>query len=111
MKVRASFLTVASSAVVLLVSAYTHSRMHALPADSLARFEAITSYCEKTDPASAAEYASKLVSFTRRHSEDELAGDRSSAKYRNALADANATLAAAAMDTGLRGCNEFLAEQ
>ena len=111
MKVRASFLTIASSTVVVLVSAYAHSRTHALPADSLARYEAITSYCEKADPFSAQDYASRLASFTSGHSDDEVAGDRTSDRYRIALAEANVTLSAASMDTGLKGCTEFLADR
>ena len=111
MKVRASFLAVASSAVLVLVSAYAHSSLYLLPADSLARYDAITSYCEKADPGSASEYVSKLTSLTGGHSEDELAGDRSSDKYRKALAQANATLSSASVSTGLKGCTEFLAEK
>jgi len=111
MKVRASFLAVAGSAVVVLVSAYTHSFLYSLHADSLARYEAITSYCEKADPGSAAEYVSRLASLTYGHSDDELAGHRSSARYRNALAQAHVTLSNASVSTGLRGCTEFLAEK
>ncbi len=111
MKVRASFVTVASSAVVFLVSAYTHSGMYSVHADSLARYEAITSYCEKADPGSAAEYASRLASLTDGHSGDELANARNSAKYRNALSQAGATLAAASTATAINGCTEFLADQ
>ena len=110
MKVRASFLAVASSAVVVLVSAYTHSSLYSLHADSLARYEAIASYCEKADPDSASEYVSKLSSFTYGHSDDELAGDRSSDKYRKALTQANAMLSNASVSTGIKGCTEFLAE-
>jgi hypothetical protein len=112
MKVRASFLAVAGSAIVVLVSTLAQSRIHpGLQADSLARYEAITSYCEKADPGSAAEYVSKLASFTAGRSDKELALDRASAHYRNAMAQANATLSMASPSTGVKGCTEFLAEK
>jgi hypothetical protein len=112
MKVRASFLAVAGSAVVVLVSALAQSTVHsALHADSLARYDAITSYCEKADPASAAQYVSKLESLTSGHSENEIAADRNSAKYRDAMAQAHDTLSKASPVTGVKGCTEFLAEK
>jgi hypothetical protein len=112
MKMRASFLAVAGSAVIVLVSALAQTRLHAaLHADSLARYEAITSYCEKADPESASGYASKLASLTGGHSGEELAGARSSVSYRNAMAQADATLSAASPAPGVSGCTEFLAEK
>ena len=58
---RASFLAVATTAVVVLVSALAENRTRpALHPDTLARYEAITSFCEKVDAASASQYAAKL---------------------------------------------------
>ena len=106
---RASFPAVAASAVVVLVS--TWAQIRTLHSDSLARYEAITSYCEQVDPASASQYQLKLEDLTRGHSSDEIAADRTTAAYRNAMAQANATLARASSTTGVRGCSEFLAEK
>ena len=112
MKMRASFLAVAGSAIIVLVSGLAQAGIRsALHADSLARYEAITSYCEKADPNSAAEYVSKLASLTNGHSQMELAQDRASAKYGAAMAQANATLSMATPSIGLSGCTEFLAEK
>jgi len=112
MKVRASFLAVAGSAIVVLVSSLAQTRIHpAIHADALARYEAITSYCEKADPDSASEYVSKLTSFTAGRSEKELALDRGSAQYRSAMEQANAILSQASPSTRVKGCTEFLAEK
>ena len=109
---RASFVTACASAVVVLFSALAESRTHATirPA-SLARYEAITSYCVKADPVSADQYAAKLASLTGRLSIDELTSDRNSARYRDAFAEANETLSKASSATGVKGCTEFLAEK
>ena len=106
---RASFPAVAASAVVVLVSTWAQTRT--LHSDTLARYEAITSYCEQADPASASQYGLKLEGLTRGHSSDEIVADRSTARYRNAMAQANATLSRASSATGASGCSEFLAEK
>jgi len=109
---RASFTAVCASAVVVLASAWAETRtLPTLHSDSLARYEAITSYCEKTDPAAAPQYDLKLADLTRGHSSDEMAVDRNSASYRNAMAEANVTLSKASTVTGVKGCGEFLAQK
>jgi hypothetical protein len=109
---RASFTAVCTSAVVVLVSAWAQSRtLPTLHSDSLARYEAITSYCEQVDPASASQYVLKLADLTRGHSSGEIAGDRNSATYRRAMEQANATLSIASPATGVKGCSEFLAKK
>src|SRR5579859_7806774 len=106
---RASFPAVAASAVIVLVSTWAQTRT--LHPDSLARYEAITSYCEQVDPASAVQYELKLEDLTHGHSSNEIAADRNTATYRHAMAQANATLSSASITTGVRGCGEFLAEK
>ena len=106
---RASFPAVAASAVIVLVSTWAQTRT--LHSDTLARYEAITSYCEQADPASAAQYGLKLADLTRGHSTQEIAADRSSSSYRNAMAQAKGTLSMASSPTGVRGCSEFLAKK
>ena len=106
---RASFPAVAASAVIVLVSTWAQTRT--LHSDTLARYEAITSYCEQADPALASQYGLKLEGLTRGHSNDEIAADRSTASYRNAMAQANTTLSKASSTTGAKGCSEFLAEK
>jgi hypothetical protein len=109
---RASFLAVATSAVVVLVSTWSETRTRSvLHSDSLARYEAITSYCGKIDPGSATEYAARLEDLTRGHSADEILTSRTSDRYRGAMAEANATLASASRNTAINGCTEFLAEK
>ena len=109
---RASFLAVATSAVVVLVSTLAETRtIPALHADSLARYEAISSYCGKIDPGSAADYAARLEDLTRGHSADEILAKRESDRYRHAMAEANDTLAKASYTTAANGCTEFLAEK
>jgi hypothetical protein len=106
---RASFLAVATSAVVVLVSlAETRTTLHP---DSLARYEAISSYCGKIDPGSASDYAARLEGMTRGHSAGEIHSNRTSSQYRDAMAEANATLARASYTTAVNGCTEFLAEK
>ena len=107
---RASFLAVAASAVVVLVSTFAQTKLP-LHSDELARYEAITSYCQKADPASASQYAAVLDTFTKGHSLDEIAGDRNSGKYRAAMTEANITLSNASTDTVIKGCTEFLADK
>jgi hypothetical protein len=96
---RASFLAVYGTAVIMLVSALaenkTTPRIHP---ESLARIEAITAYCEKVDAASEADYS------------DELVADRASSRYQKAMAQANETLARVSPATEVKSCGEFLAE-
>ena len=108
---RASFLAVATSALVVLVSLAETRTTPALRPDSLARYEAITAYCGKIDPGSASEYAAKLEGLTRGHSAEEIGANRASSRYRNAMAQAHATLAGASFTTAVNGCSEFLAEE
>ena len=79
--------------------------------ESLARMEAITSYCGAVDPAGRPSYISKLADLTRGYPAQEMAADRNSSKYRLAALEANETLAKASQRTGIRGCSEFLAEK
>lgn len=109
---KASIVTVCATAVVVLVSAFAETRTSStIHPDSLARVEAITSYCEKTDPNAASEYLSKLAAFTRGRSSDEIERDRHSVKYQAALSQANQTLSKTTQQTAVRACTEFLAEK
>jgi hypothetical protein len=73
--------------------------------------EAVTTYCQKADPASGPLYRDKLAAAMRGQSESEIAGDRNSSAYIKALAQANKTLAEVSDRTGVNGCAEFLADQ
>ena|SRR5579863_10215325 len=107
---KASVFAVGSTAVVVLVSALAETRpFTGVHPESLARFEAISSYCEKADPSFGSEYAAKLARFTRGQSEGQLQQDRNSVKYRDAMAQANSVLLNATTSTGLKGCTTFLA--
>jgi len=108
---RASFLAVATSAVVVLVSLAETSAPPALPPGTLARYEAISSYCGKIDPGSASEYSARLENLMRGHSAGEILSRRTSGLYRDAMAEANATLAMASYATAVNGCTEFLADK
>lgn len=109
---KASFLAVCATGAVVLVSAFagtrTTSRLHP---ESLARFEAITSYCRAIDPAGRDLYLSKLSALTSGQSAGEIAAQRNSRAYREAMVEANATLAQASDRTGLQGCSEFLPQK
>lgn len=107
---RASFLAVAASSVVVLVSTFAQTKLRLHP-DTLARYEAIASYCQKADPASASQYTAVLASLVQGHSQDEIAVDRNSEKYRAAMSEANITLSNASTDTVIKGCIEFLADK
>jgi hypothetical protein len=108
---RASFLAVCGTAVIMLVSALaetkTTPRLHP---ESLARIEAITSFCEKVDRASQADYRLKLNDFVSGHSSDELVADRASNRYQKAMVQANETLASVSPATEVKSCGQFLAE-
>lgn len=108
---KASVFAVGSTAVVVLVSALAETRpFTGIHPESLARFEAITSYCEKVDPGFGSEYAEKLAGFTRGQPEDQIQAERNSVKYRDAMSEAKSVLSNAATSTGLKGCTTFLAE-
>ena len=74
---KAHFAAVCATAIVVLASGLaetrTAPRLH--PA-SLARVEAIASYCENVDPASHSEYVAKLSGMVRGHSDAEVQQDR-----------------------------------
>jgi hypothetical protein len=108
-----SFATVCASAVVVLVSAWgaEAGKSPKIHPDSLARIEAITSYCEKADPNSDSQYLAKLADVMRGHSQDEIQSDRNSGKYQEAMAQANQTLSKVSPGTAVRACTEFLAEK
>jgi hypothetical protein len=109
---KASFATVCASAVVVLVSAWAETgKSPKIHPDSLARIEAITSFCEKADPNSDSQYLDKLADVTRGHSQDEIQRDRNTGKYQEAMAQANQTLSKVSPGTAVRACTEFLAEK
>ena len=109
---RASFLAVAATSAVVLVSAFAGTRTSPrLHPESLARYEAITSYCGTVDPSELPYYQSRLADLTRSLSPDQMAADRGSNAYRQAKLEADQTLAKASSSTGLRGCSEFLAQK
>jgi hypothetical protein len=109
---KTSFLAVCATGAVVLLSAFAGTRTAPkLHPDSLARVEAITSYCGTVDPSGRPLYQSRLADLTRGHSADEIAAERNSGKYRQAALEARETLAKASQQTGIRGCSEFLAEK
>jgi hypothetical protein len=98
-------------AVVVLAFALVGTRTPpSIHPESLARIEAITSYCEKADPKSESQYLAKLTGLTHDHSEDEIRSGRNTSNYRQAMAQANETLLKVSQITGVRACTEFLAE-
>ena len=98
--------------VAVLVTALPRTRTpSSLHPESLARIEAITSYCEKADPKSESEYQAKLAGFMDDHSEEEIEGDRNTSKYRHGMVQANETLSKATQMTGIRACAEFLSDK
>jgi hypothetical protein len=110
--VKANFSAVCVLAAVVLTTALARTRTpSSIYPESLARIEAITSYCEKADPKSESQYQSKLAGLTHDHSEDEIQRDRNTTRYRQGMAQANETLSKATQITGVRACAEFLAEK
>lgn len=107
---KSSLLAVCVLAVVGLATALagtkTSSTIHP---ETLARIEAITSYCEKADPKLESQYMEKLAALRHDHSEDELQRDRNTSKYRHAMAQATETLSKVTQITGSRACSEFAA--
>lgn len=109
---KASFVAVCATAGVVLASALAETRTAPrLDAASLARVEAVTSYCENVDPASDSEYLSRVASAMRGHSDSEVQLSRNSSEYRQALAQATQMLARVPASSALRACNEYLAEK
>jgi hypothetical protein len=109
---KASFIAVCATAVVVLASALADTQMAPrLNAASLARVEAVTSYCENVDPASDSEYVSRVAGAMRGHSDSEVQSARNSNEYRQALAQANETLAKVPASSAVRACTEYLAEK
>ena len=107
---RASVLAVFGTAVVVLVSALAEPGTPAIHPDSLARFDAITSFCEKADPTDASQFAAKLAGVTVGHSDDEIQRSRQSVKYQRAMTQADGTLSRVLPGDAVRACTEFLAE-
>jgi hypothetical protein len=107
---RASVLAVFGTAVVVLVSAFAEPGTPALHLDSLARFDAITSFCEKADPTDASQFAAKLAGVTVGHSDDEIQRSRQSVKYQRAMTQADETLSRVLPGDAVKACSEFLAE-
>jgi hypothetical protein len=108
---RASVLAVFGTAVVVLVSALAEPRTPpSLHPDSLARFDAISSFCEKADPIDASQFAAKLAGVTFGHSENEIQGDRQSVKYQHAMTQADETLSRVLPGDAVRACTEFLGD-
>lgn len=107
---KASLSAVVLTAFVVAASALagTHSKSRLRP-ESLARTEAITTYCEKNDPAALPEYRGKLAVLVAGRSEIELEQARQSDRYARAMSQANQTLQDVSDETGVRGCAEFLA--
>jgi hypothetical protein len=107
---KTSFSTVCALAVVVFASILAETRTSPrINPESLARIEAITSYCEKADPTSESQYLSKLAGVMRGHSEDEIQRDRDTSRYQQAIAQANEVLSKVTQRTGVRACTEFLA--
>lgn len=107
---RASVLAVFGTAVVVLVSALAEPRTPSLHPDSLARFDAVASFCEKADPIDASQFEAKLAGVTIGHSEDEIQRSRQSIKYQHAMTQADETLSRVLPGDAVRACTEFLAD-
>src|SRR5215469_10189008 len=100
---KASFVAVCATSVVVLASALADTRSAPrLDAASLARVEAVTSYCENVDPASDSEYVSRVAIAMRGHSDAEVREARNSSEYLQALAQANKTLARVPASSAIR---------
>ena len=109
---KASFFAVSATAVVVLASALAETRTAPkLQAASLARAEAVTSFCENVDPAADSEYVSKLAGVMRGHSDDEVLRARDTSEYRQAMGQAAETLARVPANSAVRACTEYLAEK
>lgn len=107
---RASVLAVFGTAVVVLVSALAEPRTPDLHPDSLARLDAISSFCEKADPIDATLFSAKLAGVTVGHSDDEIQRSRQSVKYQRAMTQADETLSRVLPGDAVKACSEFLAD-
>lgn len=109
---KSSFIAVCTAAAVVLASALAETRTAPrLNVASLARVEAVTSYCENVDPVSDSEYVSRVAGTMRGHSDSEVRSARNSGEYRLAFTQANDTLARVPASSAVRACTEFLAEK
>jgi hypothetical protein len=109
---RSSFIAVSATAAVVLASALAETRTApTLNPASLARVEAVASYCENVDPASDSEYVTGVAVAMRGHSDAEVRLARSSGEYRQALVQANETLSRVPANSAVRACTEYLAEK
>ena len=108
---RAILSTICVLTGVVLTSALAETRTTTIYPESLARIEAITSYCGEVDPKSMSLYLSKLTGLTRGHSEDEIQRARTTSSYRSGWAQADKTLSRATQPTAIRACSEFLEEK
>ena len=109
---KASFAAVLATSVVVLASALAETRTPpALHPASLARVEAVTSYCENVDPASDSEYLTRVAVAMRGHSDAEVRQARNSSEYQQALVQANETLSKVPASSAVRACTEYLAEK
>jgi hypothetical protein len=108
---RASVIAVFGTAVVVLVSALAETRKPSpLHPDSLARLEAITSFCEKADSTDASQFVARLTEVTAGHPEGEIQSARQSLKYQQAMQQADSTLVRVLPEDAVRACTDFLAE-
>jgi hypothetical protein len=99
-------------ALVVLATKLARTRTpSSIHPESLARIEAITSYCNKADPKSESEHQAKLAGLMHDHSEEEIQRDRNTSKYRHGMVQANETLSKVTQMTGVKACAEFLAEK
>jgi hypothetical protein len=103
-------LSVFRTVVVVLFSALAYPSTPPIHPDSLSRFYAIASFCEKADPIDASQFAAKLAGVTIGHSEDEIQRGRESIKYQHAMTQADETLSRVLPGDAVRACTEFLAD-
>jgi len=109
---KASPLAVVATGIVVLLTSFAGTKTSpGIKPESLARLEAITSYCATIDPQDQHLFLSKLSDSTRGDFPGEIQAERNTTGYRDALLEANKTLAQASSNTGVQGCTEFLAEK
>ncbi len=108
---KASFTAVCATAVVVAASAVAGTQPSAgIRPEKLARVEAITSYCEKANPAASHFYLAKLTGVTQGHSNEELQRSRASGAYLRAFNEASLTLSRVTGQTGAKGCRDYLSD-
>jgi hypothetical protein len=109
---KAHFAAVCATAIVVLASGLAETRTApTLHPASLARVDAITSYCKTIDPASHSEYVAKVAGMLRGHSDAEVQQDRNSREYRQAMNQAEETLGKVTSSSAVRACAEYRAER